>query len=89
MYNVFQNDLLKLRHKTLDTYAKLLKIGNAPQNYNTNSKIKLSASLQGLGPYFKLNIVVENGGEEVTTGLDLILEYDKMIYMYEKEHIQV
>jgi Bardet-Biedl syndrome 1 protein len=89
MHQIFQNDLIKLRYKTLDTYVKLLKVGNAPQNYNTTSKLKLSASLQGLGPNFRLQITVDNTGNEAITGVDLILGYDKLLYMFEKEFIQV
>jgi hypothetical protein len=89
MHQIFQNDLIKLRYKTLDTYVKLLKVGNAPQNYNTTSKIKLSVALQGLGPNFRLQITVDNTGDEAITGVDLILDYDKTLYMFEKEFIQV
>lgn len=89
MHNIFQNDLLKLRYKTLDTYAKMLKLGNAPQNYNTNSKVKISGSLQGLGPNFKILISVDNVGDEVIGGVDMLLDYDKKIFSFEKDYIQV
>lgn len=89
MHNIFQNDMLKLRYKTLDTYAKMLKLGNAPQNYNTTSKVKVSTSLQGLGPNFKIFIVVDNVGENVISGVDMLLDYDKKIFYFEKDYIQV
>lgn len=89
MHQNFQTDLVKLRHKTLDTYVKLLKIGNAPQNYSTTSKIKLACSLQGLGPNFKLLITVDNAGDEVHYNCDLLIEYDKNIFKFSKEHLSV
>jgi Bardet-Biedl syndrome 1 protein len=89
MNAVFQNDLIRLRHKTLDTYVKMLKIGNAPQNYSTTSKVKLTASLQGLGPNFKLNLIIDNSGEETIFSTDLILEFDRGLFFFEKENIQL
>ncbi len=89
MHNIFQNDLLKLRYKTYDTYVKMLKLGNAPQNYNTTSKVKISASLQGLGPNFKIYIVIDNVGEEIISGVDMLLDYDKNIFNIDKDYIEV
>jgi len=89
MNQIFQNDLLRLRYKTLDTYIKMLKIGNAPQNYSTASKVKLSASLQGLGPNFRLNLVVDNTGEEAIYATDIVLEYDYKVFHFEKDFIQL
>lgn len=89
MNSIFQSDLAKLRYKSLDTYVKMLKIGNAPQNYSTTSKIKLTASLQGLGPHFKLHLTIDNSGEEVIFCTDLILEFEKTIYSFEKENLQL
>jgi len=89
MYSTFQSDLNKLRFKTLDTYAKLIIKGHAPQNYSTVSNIKLNVSLQGLGPNFRLLITVDNSGEDVINSVDLIVEYDKKIYDFPKENIQL
>ena len=89
MHQVFQNDLCKLRYKTLNTYVKMLKIGNAPQNYNSVSKIKLTSFLQGFGPNFKLNISVDNSGEEPIFGCDLLIDYDKQVHYFAKETIQL
>ena len=89
MNQTFQNDLVRLRHKTLSTYVKMLKIGNAPQNYSTSSKIKLTASLQGLGPNFKLNFILDNSGEEVIFSTDLLLEYDRNVFNFDKDSIQL
>jgi Bardet-Biedl syndrome 1 protein len=89
MNQIFQSDMVRLRYKTLDTYIKILKIGNAPQNYSTSSKIKLAASLQGLGPNFRLNLVVDNIGEEAIYLTDMILDYDYNLFNFEKDFIQL
>ena len=52
----FITDLIRIKYKAMDTYVKILKKGNAPQNFSNSSNLKLSASLEGLGPNFKLNI---------------------------------
>ena len=89
MHNIFQNDLLKLRYRTFDTYAKMLKLGNAPQNYNSTSKVKMSASLQGLGPNFKIVITVDNVGEEIIAGVDMLLDFEKNLFNFERNYIEV
>lgn len=89
MNQVFQSDMVRLRHKTLDTYIKMLKIGNAPQNYSTSSKIKLTASLQGLGPNFKINIAIDNTGEDAIYSTDLVMEYDYKVFNFIKDSIQL
>lgn len=89
MHSIFQSDLVKLRHKTLDTYVKLLLRGYAPQNYNTTSKLKLAVSLQGLGPSFKLHLSLNNTGTEVINSVDLVMQYDRDVYSFEKDTIQL
>ena len=89
MYNSFQTDLTKLKFKTLDTYSKLIVKGYAPQNYSTVSSVKLNVSLQGLGPNFRLSITVDNSGEEIINSVDLIVDYDKNIFEFPKESIQL
>jgi len=89
MNQIFQSDLVRLRYKTLDTYFKMLKIGNAPQNYSTSSKIKLSATLQGLGPNFRLNLFVDNTGDEAICSADMTLDYDSRLFNFEKDCIQL
>lgn len=89
MNQVFQSDLAKIKYKAMDTFVKMLKIGNAPQNYNSTTNVKVSASFQGLGPNFKLNLIVDNGGDELIYGADLILDYERSIFSFEKENIQL
>ena len=87
MQNVFQTDLLRMRYKAMDTYVKMLKIGNAPQNYSSSSTMKISASLQGLGPNFKLNIIFDNNGTEPISNAALTLDYNRKVYTFDKENV--
>ena len=89
MQNVFQNDLLRIRYKAMDTYVKMLKIGNAPQNYSSSTTMKISASLEGLGPNFKLNLILDNVGNEPLYNCLLTLDYNRNIYIFDKENIQL
>ena len=89
MQNTFQNDLLRIRYKAMDTYVKMLKIGNAPQNYSSSTTMKISASLEGLGPNFKLNLILDNVGNEPLYNCLLTLDYNRNIYIFDKENIQL
>ena len=87
MQNTFQNDLLRIRYKAMDSYVKMLKIGNAPQNYSSSSTMKISVSLEGLGPNFKLNLILDNSGSEPLFNGILSLDFNRKIYYFEKESI--
>lgn len=81
--------LVRARYNTLNTYVKMLKMGNAPQNYSSSSSIKLSASFQGIGPGFKLLITIDNAGEKPQTNCDLIINYDEKVFSFEKKSIKL
>ena len=87
MQNTFQNDLLRIRYKAMDSYVKMLKIGNAPQNYSSSSTIKISGSLEGLGPNFKLNLILDNSAHEPIINAVLTLDYNRKVFYFDKENI--
>ena len=87
MQNTFQNDLLRIRYKAMDSYVKMLKIGNAPQNYSSSSTIKISGFLEGLGPNFKLNLILDNSGHEPIINAVLTLDFNRKLFYFEKENI--
>ena len=87
MQNIFQNDLLRIRYKAMDSYVKMLKIGNAPQNYSSSSTIKISGSLEGLGPNFKLNLILDNSGHEPIINAILTLDFNRKLFYFDKENI--
>ena len=73
----------------MDSYVKMLKIGNAPQNYSSSSTIKISGSLEGLGPNFKLNLILDNSGNEPIINAVLTLDFNRKVYYFDKENIQL
>jgi len=85
----FITDLIKIKYKAMDTYVKILKKGNAPQNFSNSSNLKISASLEGLGPNFKLNIIFNNSGKKPIYGAMLTLDFNRKIYSFKKENIQL
>ena len=85
----FITDLIKIKYKAMDTYVKILKKGNAPQNFSNSSNLKISASLEGLGPNFKLNIIFNNSGKKPIYGAVLTLDFNRKIYSFKNEHIQL
>ena len=85
----FITDLIKIKYKAMDTYVKILKKGNAPQNFSNSNNLKLSASLEGLGPNFKLNIIFNNEGKNPIYGAILIFDFNRKIYSFQKENIQL
>ena len=89
MHKKFQIDLFRIKYKAMNTYVKMLKIGNAPQNYTTTSNMKVSATLEGLGPNFKLNLIFSNVGKEPIFGAILTLEFNRKIFSFEKENVQL
>ena len=85
----FITDLMKIKYRSMDTYVKILKKGNAPQNFNEDKNLKISASLEGLGPNFKLNIIFINSGKKPIYGAILMLEFNRKIFAFKQESIQL
>ena len=85
----FITDLMKIKYRAMDTYVKILKKGNAPQNFDDNKNLKISASLEGLGPNFKLNIIFINSGKKPIYGAILMLEFNRKIFAFKQESIQL
>ena len=85
----FITDLMKIKYRAMDTYVKILKKGNAPQNFDDNKNLKISASLEGLGPNFKLNIIFINSGKKPIYGVILMLDFNRKIFAFKQESIQL
>lgn len=73
----------------MDTYVNMVKIGNAPQNYSSSSPMKLTASLQGLGPDFKLTLTIGNVKSEPIWSSELTLDYNRSVYAFDQDNIQL
>ena len=85
----FITDLMKIKYRAMDTYVKILKKGNAPQNFDDNKNLKISASLEGLGPNFKLNIIFINSGKKPIYGAILMFDFNRKIFAFKQESIQL
>ena len=85
----FITDFIRVKYKAMETYVKILQKGNAPQNFSNSSNIKLSASLEGLGPNFKLNIILNNTGKVPIYGAILSLDFNRKIYSFKNENVQL
>eukprot|EP01016_Furgasonia_blochmanni_P049513 TRINITY_DN7522_c0_g1_i5.p1 TRINITY_DN7522_c0_g1~~TRINITY_DN7522_c0_g1_i5.p1 ORF type:complete len:322 (-),score=59.99 TRINITY_DN7522_c0_g1_i5:21-986(-) len=57
MYRNYQKDLLKMRLKVSQVYHKLLSEGGASAAQGTSTTFRIDASVQGLGPHFKLSLI--------------------------------
>ena len=65
-----QSDLCRLRLTTARSYVKLLtdgQMGDTPVVGGTN--LRIGAAVQGLGPFFKLKLDIQNGGAAPLTNL--------------------
>ena len=49
--------------------------------------MKISVSLEGLGPNLKLNLIFDNSGNEPLFNRILSLDFNRKIYYFEKESI--
>ena len=70
MHRAFQSDLCRLRLTTARSYVKLLtdgQMGDTPVVGGTN--LRIGAAVQGLGPFFKLKLDIQNGGAAPLTNL--------------------
>jgi|TARA_B100000768_G_scaffold166959_1_gene170720 Bardet-Biedl syndrome 1 protein len=85
MHQAFQRDLLKLRLNTARAYVKILKDGQSPVNESRQGvTVRLQASVQGLGPLFKIRVHVVNTGTEPVYDVPIAIVPSKP-EMYELE----
>jgi hypothetical protein len=49
--------------------------------------MKISVSLEGLGPNFKLNLILDNSGNEPIFNGILTIDFNRKIYYFDKESI--
>jgi Bardet-Biedl syndrome 1 protein len=85
MHQAFQRDLLKLRLNTARAYVKILKDGQSPVNESRQGvTVRLQATVQGLGPLFKIRVHVVNTGTEPVYDVPIAIVPSKP-EMYELE----
>lgn len=80
MHRLFQRDLCKLRLNTARAYVKIITDGAGPMSTSSSSQLRLNAAVLGLGPQFKLVLLVQNNGPRALTDLTLTLNYNPSVY---------
>ena len=86
MFQNFQYDLSKMRCKVAQTYLKGLQSGVTPLSDNPDMPLKLSATVQGIGPIFQMIICIENTSSatckdpKLAIGCHLLFKYSDAIY---------
>jgi len=74
MHRIFQGDILSLRVRVYENYAKVLREGLGP--VSQHGKFKLGVEVLGLGPTFKLVFEIRNIGHQASYNMSLVLCLD-------------
>ena len=75
MHRVFQRDLMRLRYETGKAYLKVMKDGTGPSSSGQDGvNIRLNATIQGLGPLFRLNVELKNCGEKPVMEITVLVQ---------------
>lgn len=80
MHRTFQRDIFKLKLNTLRTYVKSLSNQQGHTSYSSGSSIRLAASVQGLGPVFKLKFSLENIGKHSLFRVPVVASFNQLMY---------
>ena len=80
MHRLFQRDLCKLRLNTARAYVKIITDGQGPMSYSSTTALRLNAAVLGLGPGFKLVLLLQNNGTRSLMDLTVSLNYNPMVY---------
>ena len=89
MHRIFQRDLYKLRLQTARAYAKVLTDGQGNHSHNTSSSLRLTANVQGLGPLFKIKLIIQNTGSKTLCGIPIIFTFNQGIYHLPKPYLMI
>jgi Bardet-Biedl syndrome 1 protein len=80
MHRLFQRDLCKLRLNTARAYVKIITDGQGPMSYSSSAALRLNAAVIGLGPRFKLVLLVQNNGARSLSDIVVTFNYNPAIY---------
>lgn len=80
MHRLFQRDLCKLRLNTARAYVKIITDGQGPMSYSSSAALRLNAAVIGLGPKFKLVLLVQNNGARSLSDIAVTFNYNPAIY---------
>ena len=88
MHRIFQRDLCKLRLSTARAYVKVLQDGQGPVSYGAGASVRLNATVQGLGPLFKIRIALQNTGSRPIYDVPVLLSAAAM-YSLSRSQVHV
>ncbi|GFR47769.1 hypothetical protein Agub_g9536 [Astrephomene gubernaculifera] len=80
MHRTFQRDLAKLRLTTARAYVKVLTDGQGAAAFTTSTNLSLSLSVAGLGPRFRLSLLLRNDGGRQMLDVPVVLRADPGLY---------
>ncbi|PNH05290.1 Bardet-Biedl syndrome 1 protein [Tetrabaena socialis] len=89
MHRTFQRDLAKLRLTTARAYVKVLTDGQGAAAFTTNTNLSLSLNLAGLGPRFRLSLLLRNEGSRQLVDVPVVLRVDPGLYSLAKSHFVI
>ncbi|EDV24075.1 uncharacterized protein TRIADDRAFT_26650, partial [Trichoplax adhaerens] len=90
MHRTFQHDLYRLRLESARSYVRALTTSLNPVSALLQDPLKLSATVQGIGPVFKLTINLQNTSAN-NPSFDLLMtsQYDDALYKLDRTYIQI
>lgn len=80
MHRHFQRDLCKLRLTTARAYVKIIRDGQGPVSLSSSAAIRLNAQVQGIGPTFRIKLLLQNAGLKAVPSLTIAYHYDHFLY---------
>ncbi|XP_039273408.2 BBSome complex member BBS1-like [Styela clava] len=96
MFQSCQNDVKRFKLNTAATYLKALDSSTTPLSTDPDVPLKISATVQGLGPVFKLLITLQNSNAnysvsdpKLATDLKLCFKYSDLTYKISPQLLQV
>lgn len=96
IFQAFQQDLQRFKLKTAKTYLKALEASVTPISNDNDMPLKISATVQGLGPVFKLIVGLQNtsssysaSDHKMATNLKLCFKYSDITYKVDPQLLNV
>ncbi len=89
MHKIFQRDLFKLRITTARTFIRMITKMDSPYSFSSETPLRLSVQVAGIGPIFKLKLHLENTGKRSVTDFVITFNYNHILYKILNPVIQV
>lgn len=84
-----QRQLAKLRLTTARAFVRVITQGRGPQAYANRSMLRLSATLQGMGPLFRVCLTLQNTGKNAVRAVHLKVAYNSQLYSVDRPLLTV